>query len=60
MEVAYKMQTELPGIFDVTKESAAVRRRYGDGEFGRGCLAALVQDLKERGLFEEIDCDRRQ
>ena len=31
--------------FDVTKESAAVRSRYGDTDFGRGCLVArrLVQ-----------------
>lgn len=96
MEVAYKMQTALPGIFDITNESEAVRERYGDGEFGRGCLtalrlveqgvrmvqvyygngqpwdshddildqrihaersdgpiAALVHDLKERGLFDD-------
>ncbi len=96
MEVAYKMQTELPAIFDITNESEAVRTRYGDGEFGRGCLtalrlveqgvrvvqvyygngqpwdshddildqrlhaersdgpiAALVEDLKQRGLFED-------
>jgi hypothetical protein len=96
MEVAYKMQTELPAIFDISKESEAVRARYGDGEFGRGCLtalrlveqgvrivqvyygdgqpwdshddildqrlhaersdgpiAALVEDLKQRGLFDE-------
>ena len=96
METAFQMQTEAPGIFDLAKEPAHVRARYGDGEFGRGCLmalrlveagvrvvqiyygngqpwdshddilaqkhharlsdgpiAALVADLKQRGLFDE-------
>jgi uncharacterized protein (DUF1501 family) len=96
MEVAYRMQTEAPKVFDISKESAATRERYGDSDFGRGCLmslrlvehgvrmvqvyygnfqpwdshddilvhgklareadgpiAALVEDLKQRGLFEE-------
>ncbi|MDX1984616.1 MAG: DUF1501 domain-containing protein [Bryobacteraceae bacterium] len=96
METAFKMQTEAPGIFDLTKEPETVRARYGAGEFGRGCLmalrlveagvrvvqvyygdgqpwdshddiimqkhharrsdgpiAALVEDLKARGLFEQ-------
>ncbi|MCI0621251.1 MAG: DUF1501 domain-containing protein [Acidobacteria bacterium] len=41
MEVAYRMQTEAPQVFDITKESEATRARYGDGDFGRGCLMAL-------------------
>lgn len=96
MEVAFRMQTEVPEVFDIAKETEATRARYGDGDFGRGCLmalrlveqgvravqvfydhyqpwdshddirvharlargadapiAALVQDLKSRGLFEE-------
>jgi hypothetical protein len=48
MEVAYRMQTEAPEVFDITKESAATRARYGDGDFGRGCLMALR--MVERGV----------
>ena len=48
MEVAYRMQTELPGIFDISKEGEATRRRYGESEFGRGCLMALR--LVEQGV----------
>lgn len=96
MEVAYRMQTEAPAVFDISKESETVRERYGESDFGRGCLmalrlvesgvrmvqvyhgngqpwdnhedilihqklarevdrpiAALLKDLKARGLFEE-------
>lgn len=96
MEIAYRMQTEGPEVFDLGKETAATRERYGDSAFGRGCLmarrmvekgvrmvqiyfgnsqpwdahediqsharlarqadpavAALVQDLAERGLLDE-------
>jgi len=96
MEVAYRMQTEAPKVFDIAQETATTRERYGDSDFGRGCLmslrlvehgvrmvqvyygnfqpwdshddilvhgklareadgpiAALVEDLKQRGLFEE-------
>jgi uncharacterized protein (DUF1501 family) len=96
MEVAYRMQTEAPKVFDITKEPQATRERYGDSDFGRGCLmalrlaehgvrmvqvyygnfqpwdshddilvhgklareadgpiASLVEDLKQRGLFDE-------
>ena len=48
MEVAYRMQMEAPDIFDITKESEATRARYGDHDFGRGCLMALR--LAERGV----------
>ena len=48
MEVAFRMQTEAPGIFDINKESEATRGRYGDHDFGRGCLMALR--LAERGV----------
>src|SRR5579872_1336890 len=48
MEVAYRMQTEAPGVFDISKESPATRARYGDGDFARGCLMALR--LAERGV----------
>jgi hypothetical protein len=48
MEVAFRMQTEVPDVFDIRKESAATRARYGDGEFARGCL--LARRLVERGV----------
>ncbi len=48
METAFRMQTEAPGIFDLAKEPEHVRARYGDGEFGRGCLMALR--LAEAGV----------
>ncbi len=48
MEVAFRMQTEAPEVFDITKESAATRARYGDGDFGHGCLMALR--LVEKGV----------
>ncbi|MGI8992567.1 MAG: DUF1501 domain-containing protein [Bryobacteraceae bacterium] len=48
MEVAFRMQTEAPGVFDISKESEATRVRYGDGDFGRGCLMALR--LAEKGV----------
>lgn len=48
MEVAFRMQTEAPEVFDIGKESPAVRERYGDGDFARGCLTALR--LVERGV----------
>ncbi|MCI0622162.1 MAG: DUF1501 domain-containing protein [Acidobacteria bacterium] len=48
MEVAFRMQTEAAEVFDIGKESLAVRERYGDGDFARGCLTALR--LVERGV----------
>ena len=48
METAFRMQSEAPGIFDLGSEPAHVRGRYGDGEFGRGCLMALR--LAEAGV----------
>ena len=47
MEVAFRMQTEAPEVFDISKETAATRERYGDHDFGRGCLTALR--LVEKG-----------
>ena len=47
-EIAYRMQTEAPEVFDITKESAAARERYGDGDFGRGCL--MARRLVEKGV----------
>ncbi len=48
MEVAYRMQSEVPDVFDINKESEATRARYGDTDFGHGCLMSLR--LVERGV----------
>ncbi|MBY0507153.1 MAG: DUF1501 domain-containing protein [Bryobacteraceae bacterium] len=48
METAYRMQTEAPDVFDLAREPASVRERYGDSAFGRSCLTALR--LTERGV----------
>jgi uncharacterized protein (DUF1501 family) len=48
MEMAYRMQVGAPEAFDISQESEATRERYGDGDFGRGCLMALR--LVERGV----------
>src|SRR5581483_1946986 len=48
MEIAFRMQSEALDVFDLSKESLAVKARYGDGEFGRGCLMALR--AVERGV----------
>jgi hypothetical protein len=48
METAYRMQTEAPEVFDVSKESAAVQKLYGEGSTARGCLMAAR--LIERGV----------
>ncbi len=47
-EIAFRMQTEAPDVFDITKESEATRARYGDGNFGRGCL--MARRLVEKGV----------
>src|SRR5881392_3201905 len=48
MEVAFRMQTEAPDVFDLKKESEATRKKYGDSEFGRSCL--IARRLVERGV----------
>jgi hypothetical protein len=93
MEVAFRMQTAAPEVFDARKESPATRAMYGEGGIAQGCItarrlvengvrfvqvvhagwdhhtdilghkhtakavdqpiAALVQDLKQRGLLNE-------
>jgi hypothetical protein len=47
-EIAFRMQTEAPEAFDITRETEAVRARYGDHDFGRGCL--MARRLTERGV----------
>jgi hypothetical protein len=48
MEVAFRMQTEAPDVFDTRKESPATLAKYGDGGIGRGCLTA--RRLVEKGV----------
>ncbi len=48
METAFRMQTEVPEVFAISKEPEKVRERYGDSDFGRGCLMALR--LVEKGV----------
>ena len=48
MEVAYRMQTEAPEVFDLTKESEETRTKYGNTNFGRGCL--MARRLIEKGV----------
>jgi hypothetical protein len=47
-EIAYRMQSQAPEVFDITKEPEAVRGRYGDHDFGRGCL--MARRLVQRGV----------
>lgn len=48
MEVAYRMQTEAPKVFDVSAEPESIRAEYGEGAFARGCL--LARRLVENGV----------
>jgi hypothetical protein len=47
-ELAFRMQTEAPETFDIGSEPPATRERYGDSDFGRGCL--IARRLAERGV----------
>ena len=48
MEVAYRMQTDAPEVFDVRKESQTVLDLYGPGPVARGALTAVR--LAEKGV----------
>ena len=48
MEIAYRMQTEAPEVFDIRKETEATLKLYGPGSTARGCLMAVR--LAERGV----------
>jgi Protein of unknown function (DUF1501) len=48
MEVAYRMQTEAPEVFDVRKEKQATLDLYGPGAVARGALTAVR--LVEKGV----------
>ncbi len=52
-ELAFRMQTEVPGIQDLSSETEATQRLYGIGEeatddFGRQCL--MARRFSERGV----------
>lgn len=57
-ELGFRMQSTLPGILDLTEETASTKQMYGIGEaatedFGRKCL--LARRLVESGVrFVEI------
>lgn len=40
LEMAFRMQTEAQDVFDLSKETAATRARYGSGMFADACLTA--------------------
>lgn len=48
LEMAFRMQTEAQEAFDISRESAATRKLYGDGEFANACL--IARRLAERGV----------
>ena len=48
METAYRMQTEAPDVFDVSKENKSVLDLYGPGSTALGCLMAVR--LVEKGV----------
>src|SRR5207245_10540170 len=52
-DLAFRMQTEAPAVFDISKESQATRDMYGVGkeptdDYGRRCL--LARRLVEKGV----------
>jgi len=52
-DLAFRMQTEAPAVFDISKESEATRAMYGVGkeptdDYGRRCL--LARRLVEKGV----------
>ena len=58
-ELAYRMQSEMPAVMDISKETDATQKLYGIGEtatddFGRKCL--LARRMVEAGVrFVEIN-----
>jgi hypothetical protein len=52
-DLAFKMQTEAPAVFDISKEPAYIQEMYGIGrpatdDYGRRCL--LARRLVEKGV----------
>jgi hypothetical protein len=48
LEMAYRMQFEALDVFDLGKEPAIARARYGEGEFADACL--IARRLTEKGV----------
>lgn len=48
LELAFRMQFEAQDAFDLSKESEATRKMYGEGEFANACL--IARRLAERGV----------
>lgn len=48
LELAFRMQFEAQDAFDISKESEATRKMYGEGEFANACL--IARRLAERGV----------
>ena len=48
LELAFRMQFEAQDAFDISKESEATRKLYGEGEFANACL--IARRLAERGV----------
>lgn len=59
-DLAFKMQTEAPPVFDLTTESSQTQKMYGIGkeatdDFGRRCL--MARRLVEKGVrFVSVVC----
>ena len=48
LEMAFRMQSEAQGVFDLAQETKETREAYGDGQFANGCLVA--RRLVESGV----------
>ena len=48
LEIAFRMQFAAQETFDLSRETAATRKEYGDGAFATGCL--MARRLAERGV----------
>ncbi len=48
LEMAFRMQSEAQGVFDLAQETKETREAYGDGKFANGCLVA--RRLVESGV----------
>ncbi len=48
LEMAFRMQGEAQEAFDISRETTATRKLYGDGEFANACL--IARRLAERGV----------
>jgi hypothetical protein len=48
LELAFRMQFEATDVFDLSREPASVRSRYGSGDFANACL--IARRLAERGV----------